>query len=197
MTDTPDLLALLGSRLCHDLISPIGAIGNGVELMMMEAGENPSPELAMINDSVAQANTRIRLFRLAFGQASPGQRLGRAEIQALLADLGQGGRLSFQADGLGDLDRPMAKRLFLGLLCLETALPWGGQVRIAETPEGSLTLSAQGKRVKPLPDLWPLLSGQAPPPDLAPGHVHFAILGTELVGQGRVATDESSVQLLF
>ena len=66
MTDQTDLAALLGSRICHDLISPIGAIGNGVELLMMEGG-TPSPELVLIAESVAAANARIRFFRLAFG----------------------------------------------------------------------------------------------------------------------------------
>ncbi|GHC62821.1 histidine phosphotransferase family protein [Neogemmobacter tilapiae] len=197
MTKTPDLVALLGSRLCHDLISPIGAIGNGVELLMMEAGASPSPELALVNDSVAQANTRIRLFRLAFGQAGVGQRLGRAEVQGLLLDMGRGGRLAILAEGLGDLDRAQAKRLFLGLLCLESAFPWGGQVVIAQTPEGALTLAAQGKRVKPLPHLWPLVRGEAPPADLAAAEVHFAILGAELAGQGHVTMDETRIQLLL
>ena len=41
MSDTPDLSALIGSRICHDLISPIGAIGNGVELLMMEGRAGP------------------------------------------------------------------------------------------------------------------------------------------------------------
>jgi histidine phosphotransferase ChpT len=197
MTNTPDLAALVGSRLCHDLISPIGAIGNGVELLMMEAGAAPSPELSLIHDSVAQANTRIRLFRLAFGQAGAGQRPGRAEVQGLLLDLGRGGRLAFLAEGLAEMDRPSAKRLFLGLLCLESAFPWGGQVVITQTPEGALTLSATGKRVKPLPHLWPLLTGEAPPADLAPNEVHFAVLGAELAGQGRVTMDETQVQMLL
>ncbi len=38
MQDRPDLAALIASRICHDLISPIGAIGNGVELMSMDRG---------------------------------------------------------------------------------------------------------------------------------------------------------------
>ena len=59
MQDKPDLAALIGSRICHDLISPIGAIGNGVELMMMD-GTAKTPELALIAESVANANARIR-----------------------------------------------------------------------------------------------------------------------------------------
>ena len=49
------IAALLGSRICHDLISPIGAISNGVELMQM-SGADSSPELALISESVESAN---------------------------------------------------------------------------------------------------------------------------------------------
>ena len=63
-----DLVALVGSRLCHDLISPLGAIGNGVELLTMTA-TTLSPELQLITESVAAANARIKFFRLAFGRA--------------------------------------------------------------------------------------------------------------------------------
>ncbi|HMS96693.1 MAG TPA: histidine phosphotransferase, partial [Tabrizicola sp.] len=64
MTDQPDLAALIASRICHDLISPLGAIGNGVELLAMERA---GPELDLLSESVAHANARIRLFRISFG----------------------------------------------------------------------------------------------------------------------------------
>mgnify|MGYP000296592635 CR=1 FL=1 len=50
MNDT-HLNDLIGSRICHDLISPIGAIGNGVELLGLTGP--PSPEVRLIADSVA------------------------------------------------------------------------------------------------------------------------------------------------
>ena len=77
MSNSPDLAALLGSRICHDLISPIGAIGNGVELMLMD-GAGRAPEVALISESVDAANARIRFFRVAYGVSSPASR-SRAE----------------------------------------------------------------------------------------------------------------------
>ena len=78
MPDKPDLAALLGSRICHDLISPIGAIGNGLELLMMD-GSAAGPEMALISESVGNANARIRFFRVAYGLAQGNQRLGRVQ----------------------------------------------------------------------------------------------------------------------
>ena len=63
-----NLSALIGSRICHDLISPIGAINNGLELLGM-SGNTPGPEMELIHDSVGNASARIRYFRVAFGAA--------------------------------------------------------------------------------------------------------------------------------
>ncbi len=86
MQDKPDLAALIGSRICHDLISPIGAIGNGVELLMMD-GAAKTPELALIAESVANANARIRFFRVAFGAAGGDQRIAKGEVAGIIADM--------------------------------------------------------------------------------------------------------------
>ena len=68
---TDNIAALIRSRICHDLISPIGAIGNGVELLTMSASAGGSPELDLIADSVHNANARIRFFRIAYGAVIP------------------------------------------------------------------------------------------------------------------------------
>ena len=57
-----ELAQMVGSRLCHDLISPLGAIGNGVELLEMSPdfpGISDSPELRLIAESVAAARARM------------------------------------------------------------------------------------------------------------------------------------------
>ena len=58
--------ALIGSRICHDLISPIGAINNGLELLSM-SDERDGPEFDLITESVGNASARIRFFRIAYG----------------------------------------------------------------------------------------------------------------------------------
>ena len=83
MTATQDINALLGSRICHDLISPLGAISNGVELLTM-SGSASAPEIALIAESVENANARIRLYRIAFGIASENQGVGSSEVRNIL-----------------------------------------------------------------------------------------------------------------
>ena len=59
-----DLAALVSSRICHDLISPIGAINNGLELLNMSGLAHDGPEIQLIGDSVKSARARIRFFRI-------------------------------------------------------------------------------------------------------------------------------------
>ena len=84
MRTRADISALVSSRICHDLVSPLGAIGNGVELLGM-SGAPEGPELQLINESVENANARLRFFRIAFGAASADQVISRSEILATRA----------------------------------------------------------------------------------------------------------------
>lgn len=176
-----DLVALVGSRLCHDLISPLGAIGNGVELLTM-SGMGRSPEVQLIAESVAAANARIKFFRIAFGQASAEQRLGAPEITAVMAEMSRGGRLQYRWEASGDQPRRLVKLVFLALLCLEPALPWGGEIWITEV-DGSWLLRATAKRTKPDPDLWSRFDGVPGP--VSPAQVQFALLPREVAALGR------------
>jgi histidine phosphotransferase ChpT len=187
MTDTPDLAALIGSRICHDLISPIGAIGNGVELLMMDGASN-SPEVALISESVSQANARIRFFRIAFGAADlRDQRVARAEILSLLADQTRGGRLAIDWKGDSDLPRIDVKLALLMILCLENALPFGGRISVTQE-ETRWYLRAQSERIKIDTALWAHLVDPSLPAEITPARVHFAILPAELRRSGRTVT---------
>ncbi len=189
MTDKLDLTALLGSRICHDLISPIGAIGNGVELLMM-GGTAAGPELALIVDSVANANARIRFFRVAFGSSGGSdQKIGLQEVKSTLADLTRGGRITISWTSGPDLSRREVKLAFLSIQCLESALPQGGRITV-EKGEARWTLHAEATRLKIDPDLWEVLSNPSAHPQIGPAQVHFLLLRDELARQHRRLTTE-------
>jgi histidine phosphotransferase ChpT len=186
MTEKPDLSALLGSRICHDLISPIGAIGNGLELLMMD-GTLKGPELALISDSVAHANARIRFFRIAFGTADGDRRISRNEIAGILSDMGRGGRLVIDWDSEADLPRRDVKLLFLLLQCLETAMPFGGRIKVRRGTQ-RWVLAAEAARLKLDTDLWGLLSGPADTVEVGAAQVHFLLAAEEFRRQHRRLT---------
>lgn len=198
MQDKPDLAALIGSRICHDLISPIGAIGNGVELLMMD-GVAKTPELALIAESVASANARIRFFRVAYGAAGSDQRIARGEVAGIIADMTRGGRLQVEWLGPMELSRREVKLAFLLLQCLETAMAYGGKVRI-EKAEAGWTIQAEAPRLKIDPALWEVLTEHHAPAAIGAGQVHFALVPEELRAQGRrlvAELKENAIRLGF
>ena len=195
--DQTQLAALIGSRICHDLISPVGAINNGLELMAMSASQN-TPEMALITESVTNASARIRFFRIAFGAAGE-QMVGKPEIASILRDIYDGARLSVEWSPDAPQSRANVRLAFLGLLCLETSMPYGGNVRV-DIKGAGWALKGKGEKLNIDPALWSILSGQAPEGTLRPAHVQFALLpliakdeGRKLVSQA----DETEVLLTF
>lgn len=184
--DQPDLVALVGSRICHDLISPLSAIGNGVELLMM-SGAVPGPEMALISESVTNANARIRFFRVAYGAAAPGQGIASTEIRSILDDMTRGGRFSVDWQVAGDVARIEAKLAFLALQCLETALPYGGRVKVAA--DGDVwRVGAEATKMKLDAPLWSRLTEPVADAEIAAAHVQFVLFPAELARQGRSLT---------
>ncbi|MBL4917524.1 histidine phosphotransferase family protein [Szabonella alba] len=185
MTERPDLTALLGSRICHDLISPIGAIGNGIELMLMEGAELSGPEVALISESAASANARIRFFRVAFGQASHDQRLGAAEIRSILANLSSAARITTDWQIAQNLPRAEVKLGFLALMCLETAMAFGGRTSVT-FDGGRLVVTGQAARLKIDPGTWNILTPGSGGAGVTPPVVHFALLREEVTRLSRL-----------
>ena len=198
MHDKPDLAALVGSRICHDLISPIGAIGNGIELMMMD-GATKGPEMALITESVAHANARIRFFRVAFGASGVDQRIGRNEVTSILSDMTRGGRISVEWVSPPDLPRRDVKLLFLLLQCAETALPYGGRVTI-ERNDARWLLEASGTKIRLDMALWECLIDPGTAQEVTPAQVQFLLVPDEFTRQHRRLTaeiTESCIRLSF
>ncbi|NNK67566.1 MAG: histidine phosphotransferase, partial [Rhodobacteraceae bacterium] len=169
-----DLNALLGSRICHDLISPLGAIGNGVELLAM-SGVTAAPEIALISESVDNANARIRFFRVAFGAAVPGQIMDGADVQAILRDLGRGGRVRHDWQALGDLPREAVKLALLLVQCVETAMPWGGTIT-ARLEAGRWRVEGLAEKLKIETELWSLIADPQAAVDVSASHVEFPLV---------------------
>ncbi|EPX86225.1 Uncharacterized protein putative in bacteria [Rubellimicrobium thermophilum DSM 16684] len=178
-----DLSAAVASRICHDLMNPLGAIANGVELMGL-AGLPPSPETDLIRESVENAVARLRFVRLAYGTAPEGALVPRSELVSTLRAVSRAGRLSYDWEAPGDVPRAEARALFLLLQCFESAMPMGGHIRVLR--EGAQWwVHGEGPRMRVDESLWAaLLTPHARPPDGA-ARVQFALLPPALRGLGR------------
>ncbi|MCG6884968.1 MAG: histidine phosphotransferase [Silicimonas sp.] len=178
-----ELNALIGSRICHDLISPLGAIGNGVELLSM-TGVSAAPEITLIAESVENANARIRFFRIAFGAAGRDTMIGNAEVRRFLRDLYRGNRMRVDWRLSEDTLRLEAKLAFLILQCFESALPWGGKVAITRNGE-TWSIFGSAERTKIDKDLWSLFSNPSATDEISAASVHFALVAPTAALVGR------------
>lgn len=196
--DSPSLAALIGSRICHDLISPIGAISNGLELVSMTGGGGMGPEMSLIRQSCDNAAARIRFFRIAFGFAEPQQQVKTAEAAGILADHYRDTRITalWSDGGPGTVSRREVQRAFLGALCLESTLPQGGTIRLGASAGGApMVLQSQGETRAPDPALWNRLRTGRPEEAAAgvsPAQVQFTLLAHLLADAGMAAHVESA-----
>lgn len=180
--------ALVGSRICHDLISPIGAINNGMELMSM-SGIAVSPEMALISESVDAANARIRFFRIAYGAPSNTQLLGRTEITSILKDMSRGARLKLHWDPVEDLSRSEVQLAFLAIQCAEQAMPYGGTLTVQRSAQ-RWNLEMDGERFALDGAHWQELlhpSESDEEKQIQPAHVQFLLLPLYASALGRRA----------
>ncbi|TNC72000.1 histidine phosphotransferase family protein [Rubellimicrobium roseum] len=176
------LAATIVSRICHDLVSPLGALANGVELLAL-SGEEPSPEMQLIAQSVESANARVRFFRLAYGACSD-QVVGRSELSRLLASMSRSGRIAYDWPLTVEQPRRIVQVMFLVFQCLESALPAGG--RIVVRPRGSRwEVTADGPRLRLNPTAWDCLGLPRTPPPAGPSLVQFGLLATALADSRR------------
>jgi histidine phosphotransferase ChpT len=177
-----DLPGLVAARLCHDLISPMGAIGNGLELMQLAAPDS-SAELDLVAGSLGSALAKLRFYRLAFGPADAEGRQSLDDARAVTDAMFHGRFAVAWAAAASDLPRASTRLALLALLCLERSLPMGGAARVS-VGEGEIALAVEARRVTPPADLWALVTDGAPPAALRADAVQFALLARALAEAG-------------
>ncbi|MEA1651352.1 histidine phosphotransferase family protein [Nitrospirillum sp. BR 11164] len=194
------VVELLCSRLCHDLISPVGAIGNGVELIE-EMGPSMAEEaMALIADSADQAARRLRLFRLAYGAAGNSGAFTAAEARTVLGAWFRGARtrLDWPADVMPSSNDGVLKlALNLGLLA-EEAMPLGGVVTMAAGDGGAaLSVTAEGRTVSLRDEVREALDGAVAQADLTPRSVQAYVTGRFAEQCGwRIVTEAKGAEAL-
>jgi len=134
---TAELVALICSRLCHDLAGAIGAVNNGVELLAEETDAGMREEaIGLIAQSAQDAARRLAFFRLALGASGSLQEsMNLLELARVAQAYFAGGKLVLklpQQDA--DIPKALGKALLLGLSLAGSALPRGGT--LALSPEG-------------------------------------------------------------
>lgn len=163
--DPIDLAGLLCARLCHDLISPVGAVGNGVGVLRSPTESDMHDDaLDLIETGAQQAWARLEFARLAFGAAgsAPG-RIDTGELQRVTEKMFSESRseIDWKVEA-EDLEKNAA-RILLNLCILGVeALPRGGAVTVEADDAGHLTVTAAGPRVRLRETAAAALQGETP-----------------------------------
>ncbi|MGR3491151.1 MAG: histidine phosphotransferase family protein [Shimia sp.] len=185
---TDDLAARVASRICHDLVNPLGAVSNGVELLSM-TGDASGPEMALVEDSLKAALARVNLFRIAFGAPAPDQTIAASELTNILSALGPSLRVRVIPMMEGDLPRDRARLLLLLLLCSESAFPFGGEVQLKA--DGMI---ATGDRMQADPELWEHLS-MGTPIEAAANVIHFVLARDALPHGAQLTIGDGTIRV--
>ena len=143
---------LLALRLCHDLVSPVGAVNSGIELLT-EFGDDPDGEsMALISSSARTASDKLLFFRIAYGNAGSGTNVPLSEGLALVAPVCLNHRTEAVIDDASAGAMPGAGAVKL-LLCLALmageSLPRAGTltVRVGPHMRTEITASGEGARI--------------------------------------------------
>lgn len=158
-----DLAALLCARVCHDLVSPISALGTALEVLDDEgATDMHGDALDLVRLSARQASGKLQFLRLAFGAggSAPGE-IGRDMLIALVDGIYGGGKAEIVWDPSVDTLNKSEARLLLNMTMMAVqSVPRGGRVTIAAGQD--IVLTAKGPKARLDAAVERTLSGRAP-----------------------------------
>lgn len=176
------VVQLLHSRVCHDLVGPVGAVNNGLELAGEGGGGLDSEAMDLVRTSAAQVAERLQYFRVAFGYAAGAIKTMR-QVRDLLTPsvLGPKSTLVWPEEELTG-DWPFGDQILKLLLVMThlggECLPRGGEIEIFIEPEAGqlrLTVTGAGTGARVEPSVLSAILDEAPIDELtprsAPGHL--------------------------
>jgi histidine phosphotransferase ChpT len=189
MTEDLRITQLLCSRLCHDLVGPIGAINNGVELIG-EAPDMLEDSLSLLSNSASQASRRIAFYRAAFGFGGGDGPGALKEVREISHDFVAGSpvTLNWPDDSVMIILPKNAVKLLMILIFLGVGtLIRGGTLDVQIAEQGgtaNIIIKATGKGAMLKEDLGAALSPAFSVDDLTAHtvHAHFATMLAGSVG---------------
>ena len=177
------VLELLASRICHDLISPVGAVHNGVEFLEeIGAGEGAADAIGLIAHSAHQASAKLQVFRLAYGAGGRDPNITPEDIYKAFENLtAADGKVRQDWDAkaslFGEDERPLGfcKILMGAMLLAQETLLKGGTISVVPA-DGGVHVVARGDNATLRPQVREALALSLSPESLDPRLVHPYVL---------------------
>lgn len=160
-----ELAALISSKICHDVIGPVGAIYNGLEILDEDDGaESKSYALDVIRNVTEQASARLQFARFAFGAAgSAGAMIDLATAEQISRGFIGAGKHKLNWHGLAGYMAKDKVKLLLNLLAsATTALPRGGEIDVlmgGTIEDPSFLIRCRGTSARPPQYLTDFVAG--------------------------------------
>lgn len=179
------VMELLSSKICHDLVSPVSAINNGVELIEDIGGAVVDEAMKLIGDSAGHASRRLRLFRMAYGRAGSEENLAVKEVRQVAEHYLSAGKTMLNwPDDQPIADLAMRRgflKVLLNLIILsEEVLAYGGVVTLrsqAKDGKNECRLEIVGRGAQLSPSFQEALEGTAAIDQLSPRTIQAYISG--------------------
>ena len=197
----PDLAALLCSRVCHDVISPVGAINNGLELL--DEGGADADAMDLIRTSALNASVRLKFARLAFGASgSIGASIDTGEAEKAAKDFAEAEKKTEVTwSGPRAIVAKNRVKLLLNMFLLAYgSIPRGGNLDITlDQPEFDVkfTIVAKGRMMRVPAKFTELQSGNAEEAiDAHSIQPYYTILLAEECGMS-IAVEETGEEIIY
>jgi histidine phosphotransferase ChpT len=159
-----DLAALLCSKVCHDVISPVGAIANGLEVLEDEQdAEMRDIAMDLVRRSSRQASAKLQFCRIAFGAAgSAGSSIDTGDAEDVAKKFIGEDKVELEWAIPREIRPKNQVKLMLNMIMLAiSSIPRGGKITMGVSDGGGLTARAEGKNAKVPEKTLTMLEGDA------------------------------------
>jgi histidine phosphotransferase ChpT len=196
------VLELLNARLCHELVSPIGAINNGVALLDDDDPDFVRDAIKLIGQSARKAGQRLQFYRFAYGTTTSSSGSAAGNGGELAAGLLEGGKVRCEWASEATTLPADWQRLACNMLVLAAeVLPRGGTVLVRPLHGGAsgIEVEAEGESVNPSPEMRAALDPNGPVEQLTSRTVHayFTAKLAAQLGAGLQLAEAASQRVLF
>jgi histidine phosphotransferase ChpT len=181
-----DLLQLIASKICHDLISPIGAVNNGVEFMEEMGADSFDDAIGLIAHSAKSASAKLQAYRIAYGAGGADSHVRPEDVKKSIGEMIEGdGKVTqnWEADPNMAIpedhyERPVAYCKILACCLLQAldCMPKGGVLSVSVEGEKT-TVTAKGENAAFRERIIDALGLKLDNSVLDPKHMHAVITG--------------------
>ena len=197
------VIGLLSSHLCHELVNPLGAVNNGIELLMDVGDDMRDEAMGLIESSAHRTAKRLQFYRMAYGMAGMSALGELAQVRDLTNDLLGEGRLSLEWPDEARNPQLQAGwgRMLMNLAAAAAeTLPRGGVLTSGLDESGAgvlLYVEARGQPARLDEATRPVFFEEVPVEDLSPRNVH-SYFTVKLAGSlgGRIEVKENEESLV-